>query len=456
MEKDMKKYITAVLAASLCFLLTACGNSDKTIPREPVSTSSAGTAARETKEPIEITWLTTGTEEDFTVPGKVNYECLKDYHNSQDKIHVNVEYYANQSDLFEVIQMKLAAGTSEYDVISVDSPMVPAYAYQNWLLPIDDYFTERELADFTDTALENAMYDGKLYAPALQNSSMVLCYNTKLMEEAGITLRENDVDNRLTWDEVAAYAALVQEKLDPDRTKGITGIEFNQIGRVYQMNLLPNSMGGAQIGDDGFTVEGILNSQPWVDALTWYQSQVNAGICSRGIKPLEAPDYFYSGKAVFYVATVGAISTIEKKIDTFDYTCVPAFTYFEDKVATPCGSWNIGINIDSQCPDAAADFVRYMTLGRGNELRFEFTSQLPARNSLLGEMVKDTEDTPRYLQIAAYEAMNTAVLRAKTPGFGEYSAALDSMWEDVRNGNDVEETLQMTIRTLSSAMEKYR
>ena len=38
------------------------------------------------------------------------------------------------------------------------------------------------------------------------------------------------------------------------------------------------------------------------------------------------------------------------------------------------------------------------------------------------------------MKIAAYEAANTAVPRAVTPVFGEYSTVLDQAWEDVRNG----------------------
>lgn len=405
--------------------------------------------------PVEITWLTSGTDEDFNTPGKVNYECLTDFNNSQDKIHVNVEHYANQNDLFEVIQMKLAAGTAEYDVISVDSPMVPSYANQGWLLPVEEYFSEEELKDFTDTALESAMYDSHLYAPALQNSTVVLCYNTNLLKEAGMELRENDVNNRLTWEELVDYSRQALEKLDPDGSRGITGIEFSQVSRTYLMNMLPNSMGGAQIGEDGFTVEGVLDSEPWINALNWYQTQVNDRICSRGVKASEAPDNFYSDKSVFYVASAAAIDTISRKMDHFDYTCVPAFAGMEDKVATPCGSWNIAVNVNSEHADEAVEFIKYMTLGKGNELRYEFSSNVPARHSVLEELT-EKEDAPKYINIAVYEAQNTAVLRAKTPGYSEYSAALDSMWEDIRNGVDIEESVKSAITAINLSMEQYK
>lgn len=69
--------------------------------------------------------------------------------------------------------------------------------------------------------------------------------------------------------------------LDPDGTNGIFGFDFQQVSRVYQMNPLANSMGGLNIGKDGFTLEGVLDSEPWIKSLTWYQDMVNSGLSTR-------------------------------------------------------------------------------------------------------------------------------------------------------------------------------
>ena len=72
-----------------------------------------------------------------------------------------------------------------------------------------------------------------------------LYYNKTLLEEAGIELPENDAEHRLTYEQVADMAKQAQEALDPDGSKGIIGLDFQQVSRIYQMNMLPNSMGGA-------------------------------------------------------------------------------------------------------------------------------------------------------------------------------------------------------------------
>ena len=75
-----------------------------------------------------------------------------------------------------------------------------------------------------------------------------------------------------------------------------------------------------------------------------------------------------------------------------------------------------------------------------------------------GKKQKEIEEDPEArddMKIAAYEAANTAVPRAVTPVFGEYSTALDQAWEDIRNGADVKETLSSAIEQYNSAIASY-
>jgi len=59
------------------------------------------------------------------------------------------------------------------------------------------------------------------------------------------------------------------------------------------------------------------------------------------------------------------------------------------------------------------------------------------------------------LRIAAVESGVTSVSRAVTPGFNEYCAAMNTMWEDIRNGAEIESSVADTIDILDSALEYY-
>ena len=60
-----------------------------------------------------------------------------------------------------------------------------------------------------------------------------------------------------------------------------------------------------------------------------------------------------------------------------------------------------------------------------------------------------------YLKIAQYEGANTALVRAVTPGFNEYATAVNALWENVRNGADVESAAQDCVDELTTAFMEY-
>lgn len=70
-----------------------------------------------------------------------------------------------------------------------------------------------------------------MYAAPENTSCQELYYNKTLLEEAGIELPENDAEHRLTYEQVADMAKQAQEALDPDGSKGIIGLDFQQVSR---------------------------------------------------------------------------------------------------------------------------------------------------------------------------------------------------------------------------------
>ena len=85
----------------------------------------------------------------------------------------------------------------------------------------------------------------------------------------------------------------------------------------------------------------------------------------------------------------------------------------------------------------------------------DINGDVPSRLEKQDE-IKNDPDASKDMKIAAYEAAHTAVPRAVTPVFGEYSTVLDQAWEDVRNGADVKETLDNAIEQFESAIAAYK
>lgn len=397
-----------------------------------------------------IRWVSQGVGETgwegLTVPILEKFE-------EETGIHVEAEFYSF-NDLFEVIETKSASGNADFDVMSVDVTYVSKYGSSGYLEPLDPYFTDEDKAKWDEASYTAGVWEDTMYAAPENTSCQELYYNKTLLEQAGIELPENDAEHRLTYEQVADMAKQAQEALDPDGSKGIIGLDFQQVSRIYQMNMLPNSMGGANISEDGYSLDGVVNTEPWIKAMTWYQGLVNDGIASRGYDADQLGDMFYSGKMVFMVGGTWTRNGMTCD-DEIDCTYAPCFEGYEDKVATSTGSWYFGINSQSENKDAAAEFIKYFTLGEGSDMWLSINGDVPSRLDKQEEIAND-ENATKDMKIAAYEAANTAYPRAVTPVFGEYSTILNQAWEDVRNGADVEDTLNYAVEQFDSAVASYK
>ena len=436
----MKKRIMALILGITLLASTAiagCGNKQET-------TESGA------EEKITIRWVSLS-------PGKDGEEGktkpILEAFEEETGIRVEAEFYAI-TDLAEVIETKAAAGNTGYDVMSVDVTYIAKYGSSGYLEALDQYFTDEEKAEWSDASLESGIWEDKLYAAPRNTSAQLLIYNKTLLEEAGITVPENSPENRLTYEQVAQLAKEGLEKLDPDGSRGLTGFDFQQVSRVYQMNMLPNSLGGKNIGDDGYEADGIINSKEWEEAMSWYQQLVQDGIASRGYNAEQVAENFYSGKTLFMV---GGTWTPTRMIaeDELGYAYAPCFEGYEDTTATGTGSWYMGMDAQSKEKEAAAEFIKFFTLGKGNDMWLEIDGAMPSRLAKVTEIENDP-DASEALKIGAYESAHTAFPRAVTPAFGEYSTILDQTWEDVRNGADVKEALDSAVEQLETAMSTYR
>ena len=142
--------------------------------------------------------------------------------------------------LFEQTQVRLAAGSAQPDVISVDVPLVPSLGVRGWLLPLDEYFIMGEQDDWLEAALEAGSYNGELLAAPVSNSTQLLFYNADIFETAGID--PPGQDERLTYEYIAEIAPQLTMDTDGDGTTDIWGFTWEQTNRIYQLQQLANGL----------------------------------------------------------------------------------------------------------------------------------------------------------------------------------------------------------------------
>ena len=399
-------------------------------------------------DPVTITWL---GDSGWTDPKPIiaKFEA--------DNPDIKVQYQAVPFEqLFQQTQTRLSSGSGTLDVVSVDAPLVAAYGLQGFLAPLDSAFSKDELGQYLPASISTGFYGGKLLAPPLWNSTQLLYYNKDLLKKAGVPFPSSDPAKRITWEQMVEAAKKTVAKTGGRTTTW--GFVIEQTDRPYQLLPLPESLGGEAIGKDGLSVQGVINSPAWVKAFTFYQNLFNAWGISPKSGAAPAPDLFASGNAAFMWAGPWNLARYSKLKDlNWGYAPQPYFA--GGKAVTPNDSWHLGVNKNSAKFDAAVKFIKYMTLGAGQDewIRTADTGPVLKRTAQAVDSDPVNANFPDSLRrLAAFEVGNTAVPRPTTPGFTEYQDVLTKAFSDIRLGRDPKQALDDAARQLERTLAKYR
>jgi ABC-type glycerol-3-phosphate transport system substrate-binding protein len=356
-------------------------------------------------------------------------------------------------DLLKKIEVYGHAGAKDVDVIFVDAPLTPSYAERGLILPVTKYFSDADLKQlWAPAALGSAMWKGELWAPPLNNSSQVMYYNKDLLDAAGIAHPSIEFDKRMTWKEVVENAQKVT-----DTKAGVWGLLFDQISRYYQLQPLAESLGGGSgVSEDGMSVKGRLTNEGWIKAFTFYGDLFNKwNISPKGVTATETRDVFANGKLAYYVG--GPWRTPLFKKSGVNYGLAPHPYFAGSKPATSTNSWHMGVWKHTAHPDEAGKLVRYLTANPKVAISaMEIDGRLPSHNSALLFITEQPRFKNSVYALSAYEAVNTAVIRGRTPAYLEFEELVNNALEDIRNGGDPMTVFSETESRITSTMRRYK
>ena len=402
--------------------------------------------AQDDAEKTEITWLYLS---DWTTSLEA---AMAEFAAQNPDIDVVMEGYGF-GELFEQIQIRMSSGDTTPDVITVDSPRNSSYALRGWLEPLDGLYTQEEVDDWAAQPLASATYDGQLTSGPWSNSTQLFYYNKPLLDAAGIPYPGED--ERWTWEQVADAALKVKEAV-PEAT----GFNWEQMVQIYQLQPLACSLGGAPLSEDGLAAEGIVNSQEWVDAMTYYWKIYNEWEVAPQGEVLWTPDGFETGDVAMMVAGPWNLGRfINSEVLAAEDWGVSRHPFFEGgEVCVPTGAWNIGLNPNSEKMDAAKRLIHFLTTAEGIDLWWKGPGDPPASKTVMAQIDTDPayDEWPQSaFKVMAAEAVVAPVLRPVSVAYLEYEAIFSDAFQDIRNGADPKEALDLAAERMDREFAKY-
>ncbi|MUK89012.1 extracellular solute-binding protein [Ornithinibacillus sp. L9] len=142
------------------------------------------------------------------------------------------------------------AGQSWPDIAPVDisgSAVSIEHIEQGVIESVDEFFTEEELADFYDNALEAYTHEDKLYGVPNSITVHSMLLNLDLFEEAGVTPPEN---GEWTWEEFVDAAEQLTFDRDGDGETDVYGFSTYILEGYYEAWPFFYINGGQPLSDD--------------------------------------------------------------------------------------------------------------------------------------------------------------------------------------------------------------
>lgn len=320
-------------------------------------------------------------------------------------------------------------------MFQVDPTYVPFFTQRDFLYDLTDHFAGKVDGVLFPTDIAGSTYNGRMRTMPLWESTQLLFCNTDLLKKAGITAPSADPAARLTWDQLIELAVAAQKA-------GVEwGIAFEQVDRYYQLQVLPESLGGGPgvSGNDLLTVD--VANDAWVRAGEWYGKLYSDGVASREADGSEdTRTLFREGKLAFFVGGPWNITNFNKS-EGLNYSLAP-HPYFEGGApVTPSKSWHVGINSKSDNVELALQYLEFVGLNvDGSVIAAEPSGMLPANIAAaeisLANIPKVNPSLVGSDLLVRYELANTAIRRPRTLGYLQLEELVTRAWSDIRTGGN--------------------
>lgn len=296
-----------------------------------------------------------------------------------EKSHPNVTVEATftpPNDLLTKVMQAAGTGTLP-DVVQIHSGWYPQLQPSETLLALDEY-VERDNLDLEKVLVEaeetRSYYDGTLYSLPNVNAGAqgLFFYNRDLMQEVGL---DPDADAPQNWEEFVEVSKQLVEGLNSDGELNTIAWDPHQMAGQPMMIVFSYGAGHPTVSDDGteslFDTAGVIETAERFDEYIeevygpygGYEALINWYARVAGVDTGAAQvQGFAAGQQAFYVSGSWTISQVKSANAEMDFGILPVPGFDGQHGGIAKHGWSYAINKQTDVPDVAWEFLRFITL----------------------------------------------------------------------------------------------
>lgn len=357
-----------------------------------------------------------GTQINMAAIGGGDYEAMYasiDKFEEETGATVDIVFSGDGFEIDRYLKQNYAGGTTDFDVAWNHTSFMSQYT--NFTEPLNDYFTEEELAAFSPSIIDAATIDGDLQLIPRHADISPLFYRTDLFGDADLQAAFEEA-----YDYPLAPPATLDEMYDmaeffvgADAVKYGTqfaGKEEALAGRFYEI-LFAN--GGDYFDAD---LNPIFDSEAGVAAATWMRD-----LYANGLVPPDTPTLvwdgvfqnFCNGDVAFYLEWYGWYSTLQNPEScpnvAGQWDMVRGPTGLSDTHTGWAGAHAFSVAKASENKEAAVQLIKFLT---SEAVAFEESNgkgYLPVRGDVSERVVAANADTGVALDAERWELADLQV-----------------------------------------------
>ncbi|MDN7245155.1 ABC transporter substrate-binding protein [Planococcus shenhongbingii] len=357
----MKKLGLFLVMAIALMVLAACGS------EESKDTSSGSAEAASDK--IELTyWYAWGDK-----IGENNENLVKQFNESQDKIHVTAEFQGTYDELHAKTQAAFAAGNAP-EVTQNEIASMGVFAKSGMTQDLTSFIEndkEINMDDFNPGLMGNSYVDDKVYGLPYLRSTPILYMNATMAEEVGL-----DPAGPKTWEEFEEYAKAFTNG------EGRVGMSLPIDIWFYEAHVA--QAGGTMMNEDN--TEVAFNSPEGAAAFDFWRNMSNEGTMklSSGTEAGDkAKQDFVNGHSGMLFSSTADLSYLLQLAEEKGFDLQTYFMPKGKEAKVPTGGANLVMTsgLDEEKQQAAWEFIKFMTATEQTAYASEYTGYLPSRLS---------------------------------------------------------------------------